>query len=249
MAAEEPHLELTTGTGPEPTTGTGPEPTTGTDPEQGDSEGFDRVRRGFAPDQVAEYLKGVAAKVLMLEARLEETRNERDAARAELAAARPDPYEGVSERVTELMRAFDHQVGDLQREAQAEADRVLLDVRTDADRILDQAREQAELITADAREEAERTQARAQLNEAEAQVLAERIVADARDEANRAESDIAVMRNSTLETFRDIRGRTLTALGELEKVIEAGAMPEDVVIVDEAEELSPFTPPQPRPDL
>jgi len=240
MAAEEPHLE----------------PMTGTVPEHEGSEGFDRVRRGFAPDQVAEYLKGVAAKVLMLEARLEETRdelfetrNERDAARAELAAARPDPYVGVSERVTELMRAFDHQVGDLQREAQAEADRVLLDVRTDADRILDQAREQAELITADAREEAERTQARAQLNEAEAQVLAERIVADARDEANRAESDIAVMRNSTLETFRDIRGRTLTALGELEKVIEAGAMPEDVVIVDEAEELSPFTPPQPRPDL
>lgn len=240
MAIEEPDLE----------------PTTGKDLEPEESEGFDRVRRGFAPDQVAEYLKQVAAKVLMLETRLEETRNElfearneRDAARADLAAARPDPYEGVSERVTQLMRAFDHQVGDLQREAQAEADRVLLDVRTDADRILDQAREQAELITADAREEAERTEARAQLNEAEARVLADRLVSDAREEANRTESEIAAMRNSTLETFRDIRSRTLTALGELEKVIDRGAIPEDVVIVDEAEELSPFTPRQvPRPD-
>lgn len=241
MAVEEPDLESTDGT----------------DHEHDDSEGFDRVRRGFAPDQVAEYLKRVAAKVLMLETRLEETRNElfdarieRDAARAELAAARPDPYEGVSQRVTELMRAFDQQVGDLHRDAQAEADRVLLDVRTDADRILDQAREQAESITADAREEAERTRARAQLDEAEARVVADRLVADAREEANRAESDIAGMRNATLESFRDIRSRTLAALGELESVIEHGAMPERVVIVDEADELSSYPPPQMgRPDL
>ena len=241
MAVEEPELELTNGT----------------DRGHAELEGFDRVKRGFAPDQVADYLKQVAAKVLMMETRLEETRNElfearneRDAARAELAAARPDAYQGVSERMTELMRAFDQQVGDLHRDAQAEADRILLDVRTDADRILDQAREQAESITADAREEAERTRSRAQLDEAEARVLADRIVADAKEEANRAESDIAIMRNSTLESFRDIRSRTLAALGELESVIEHGAMPERVVIVDEADELSPYPPPQMgRPDL
>jgi cell division septum initiation protein DivIVA len=241
MALEEPDLE----------------PTTGTDPERGQSDGFDRVRRGFAPDQVAEYLKRVAAKVLELESRLEETRDElmdarreRDAARAELATSRPDPFDGVSQRVTELVRTFDQQVGDLQRDAQAEADRVLLDVRTDADRILQQAREEAELITADAREEADRTRARAQLDEAEARVLADRIVADAKEEANRAESDIAAMRTSTLESFRDIRSRTLAALGELESVIENGALPERVVIVDDAEEPAPYPFPEvPRPDL
>lgn len=241
MAVEEPDLE----------------PMNGTDPERDASDGFDRVRRGFAPDQVAEYLKRVAAKVLELETRLEETRDElvdarteRDAARAELAASRPDPYDGVSERVTELVRTFDQQVGDLQRNAQAEADRVLFDVRTDAERILDHAREEAERITAEARDEADRTRARAQLDEAEAHVLADRIVADAKEEANRAESDVAAMRTSTLESFRDIRSRTLAALGELESVIEHGAMPERVVIVDDADEPSPYAPPQvPRPDL
>jgi hypothetical protein len=37
---------------------------------------FDTVRRGFAPDQVAGYLKRVATSILSLESRLEETRNE-----------------------------------------------------------------------------------------------------------------------------------------------------------------------------
>lgn len=241
MAAEEPDLE----------------PTDGTEGDHLASENFDRVRRGFAPDQVAEYLKRVAASVLTLESRLEETRDElsdarleRDAARADLASSRHDPYDAASERVTELMRTFDQLVDDLQREAQAEADSVLIDVRTDADRIIVQAREEAERITTDAREEAERTRARAQLDEAKARVLADRVVADAKEEANRAESDVAAMRSSTLETFRDIRSRTLAALGELESVIQHGAMPEPVVVVDDTDEPAPYAPPLvPRPDV
>lgn len=241
MAVEEPDLEQTKGM----------------DGDQVESKSFDRVRRGFAPDQVAEYLTRVTSSVMAMESRLEETRNElldarreRDAARAELASSRHDPNEAVSERVTDLMRTFDQQVGNLQREAQAEADRVLLDVRTDADRILVQAREEAERIRADARDDAERTRAKAQLDEAEARGLAERIVADAREQANRAESDVAAMRTTTLESFRDIRRRTLAAIGELESVIELGAMPESVVVVDDADEVPPFPPPLvPRPDM
>ena len=38
--------------------------------------GFETVRRGFAPEQVAGYLKRVATQVLSLEARLSETRSE-----------------------------------------------------------------------------------------------------------------------------------------------------------------------------
>jgi cell division septum initiation protein DivIVA len=240
MAVEEPTLE----------------PTKEPDNDRVELQGFDRVRRGFAPDQVTEYLKRVGARVLTLESELEETRNqlsdasrERDAARAELASSSRDEYEGVSERVTELMRTFDQQVDDLQRVAQAEADSVILDVRTDADRIIVQARDEAERITADAREDAERIRASAKLDEAEARGVAERIVADARGEANRTESDLAVMRRSTLESFREIRSRTLAALGELESVIERGARLEPVVVVAEAGELAPsLPPPVPRPD-
>jgi cell division septum initiation protein DivIVA len=240
MAIEEPHLG----------------PTSSTDGTL-ESDGFDRVRRGFAPDQVAEYLKRVATKVLTLESTLEQTRNElsetrreRDAARAELASSRHDPHENVSDRVTELMRTFDQQVDALEREAQAEADRVLLDVRADADRIIGQAREEADRITTAAREEAERARTRAESGEAEARILAQRILREAKEEANRTESDVAAMRNSTLEAFRQIHTRALAALAELESAIESGAMPEPVVVVDEADELAPSAPPQmPRPDL
>jgi len=119
---------------------------------------FDTVRRGFAPDQVAGYLKRVATSVLSLESRLEETRNElldarreRDDARAALAASAAAPHIVASQHVTELVRGFDDQVGGLLRDAEAEAGRVQSDVRTEAGRILAHAREEADRIVAEAR--------------------------------------------------------------------------------------------------
>ena len=41
-----------------------------------------------------------------------------------------------------------------------------------------------------------------------------------------------------LDTFRDIRERTITALGEVEAVIESGSTYDRVVIVDEVVELA-----------
>jgi UDP-N-acetylglucosamine 2-epimerase len=53
-----------------------------------------------------------------------------------------------------------------------------------------------------------------------------------------------------LETFRDIRDRTVTALGEVEAVIEREASSDAVVVVGDADELaSADGPPVPRPDL
>ena len=65
----------------------------------GPESNFDTVRRGFAPDQVAGYLKRVATGVLSLESRIEgiriellEARRERDEARAALEASDADPH-------------------------------------------------------------------------------------------------------------------------------------------------------------
>ena len=220
--------------------------------------GFDTVRRGFAPDQVAAYLKRVATSVLSLEARLEETRSElletrreRDSARAALdASGGPDPYESVSERVTGLVRSFDHQVGGLLRDAEVEAERVLSEVRTEADRILAEARDEAERLVAEARVEADRTRAGAQTLEQESRIRAGHLILEAREEADRAENDLAALRGSMLDTFRDIRERTIVALGQVEAVIETGAAPDQVVVVDGPDELAPAdVPPYPRPDL
>ena len=207
---------------------------------------FDTVRRGFAPDQVAEYLQRVATFVLSLEARLTETmselletKRERDDARAALeASAAQDPNDGASDRVTELVRTFDHEVSGLLRDAEIEAERLRSDVRMEADRILVLARQEAKRVIGEADAEAERMRADARMLERESQIRAGRLIIEAREEADRAESHLGTVRGRMLDTFRDIRERTITALGEVEAVIESGATHDRLVIVDEAVELA-----------
>ena len=219
---------------------------------------FDTVRRGFAPDQVAGYLKRVATSVLSLESRLEETRNEllearreRDRALAALeTSAGPDQHAAASEHVTDLVRSFDDQVVRLLRDAEAESGRELSDARTEAGRILTQAREEAreeaDRIIAQANEEAERTRLDAQAKEQEA-LQAARSVLEANDRALR---HLGVMRETTLEMIQDIRDRTVTALGEVEAMIEEGISSDPVVVVGDADEPTLGEVPQvPRSDL
>jgi len=210
------------------------------------SSEFDTVRRGYAPDQVAEYLQRVAALVLSLEAEISEktselleTKRERDEARAALeASAARDPNDGASDRVTQLVQTFDHEVSGLLRDAEIEAERLRSDVRMEADRILALAREEAKRFIAEADAEAERIRADARMLERESQIRAGRLIIEAREEADRAESHLGTVRGRMLDTFRDIRERTITALGEVEAVIESGATSDRVVIVDEAVELA-----------
>jgi DivIVA domain-containing protein len=207
---------------------------------------FDTVRRGYAPDQVAEYLQRVAALVLSLEAELSEktselleTKRERDDARAALeASAARDPNDGASDRVTELVQTFDHEVSGLLRDAEVEAERLQSDVRMEADRILAHAREEAKRVLGEADAEADRIRADARMLERQSQLRAGRVILEAREEADRAESHLATVRGRMLETFGDIRERTITALGEVEAVIQSGATSDRVVIVDEAVELA-----------
>jgi cell division septum initiation protein DivIVA len=212
---------------------------------------FDTVRRGFAPDQVAEYLQRVTTLVLSLEARLSEmtselleTKRERDEAREALeASAAQDPNDGASDRVTDLVRTFDHEVSGLLRDAEIEAERLRSDVRMEADRILALARQEAKRVIGEADAEAERMRADARMLERESQIRAGRLIIEAREEADRAESHLGTVRGRMLDTFRDIRERTITALGEVEAVIESGAASDRVVIVDEAVELAGDEPP------
>ena len=221
----------------------------------GPESNFDTVRRGFAPDQVAGYLKRVATGVLSLESRIEgvriellEARRERDEARAALEAA--DPNVAASQHVTGLVRGFDDQVGGLLRDAEMEAGRVQSDVRAEAGRILAKAREEADRIVAEARAEAERTRADVQTEEQEARIRAARSIYQARQENDRASRDLSALKETMLETFRGIRDRAVVALDEVEAAIEKEAASDPVVIVEDADELASSEVPQvPRPDL
>lgn len=218
---------------------------------------FDTVRRGFAPDQVADYLSAIASKVLSLESRLRETRDEllrtrreRDDARAASEArAEQDPNGEASERVMALVRTFDNEVQQLHRDAEMEAERVLSEVRTESERVLAQARDEAQRIVAEARAEAEAIRADAQTEEQQARLRVGRMMNEARQEADRARTDLADLKESTLQRFRDIRERTLMALGELEAVIEKQDTSDTVVVVEDMEAARADGPQVPRPDL
>jgi cell division septum initiation protein DivIVA len=225
---------------------------------------FGRAWRGFDRGQVTHYLDTVSTSVQSLESRvrkaeaeLREARRERDAARQALeASARPDPFEGVSTHVAQLVRSFDEQVDGLRRDAEVQAEGTLEEVRAEGERILTRARKEGERIAAearadaereleDARAEAERIRAEAERIRAEAEVEEEvarsragNLIHNARQEADRIEFSMAALKESTLEEFRGIRDRTLAALGELQIAIDGGASSGDVVVIEDPKQVT-----------
>jgi uncharacterized membrane protein YqiK len=120
-----------------------------------------------------------------------------------------------------------------------EAIKLRADAEADAIRVTDDARAEADRIAAEARAGAARTRADAQTKEQEA-LRAARSVQEARQEIDRASMDLGAMKETILETFRDIRDRTVMALGEVDAVLEKWASSGPVVVVGDADE--PATP-------
>lgn len=182
-------------------------------------------------------------------------------------AKESEPFAQVASEITDLMERFVEEFRAARHDAQVAADsaqtanadaqrirqeavKLRADAEADAIRVADDARAEADRIVAEARAGAERTRADAQTKEQEA-LRAARSVRQARQEIDRASMDLGAMKETILETFRDIRDRTIMALGELDAVIEKWASSEDpVVVVGDADESAPTDGPQvPRPDL
>jgi cell division septum initiation protein DivIVA len=114
-------------------------PTGSTDPV------FRTVKRGFDPDQVLEYLRGLGERVQGLEGQLDQAH--RDLAEARRQASAPsDPYAGVSSHVADLLRGFDHEVDRARAKAEADAGRIQAEAKARADLELEQARGEAERV-------------------------------------------------------------------------------------------------------
>lgn len=113
---------------------------------------FASVRRGYDPDQVRDYLEGVATQVETLERELREVRmiaETAGAAPAAAATAQPatpasDPYEELGKRVAGLIATADQEALRLVDEAKTDSSRVLNEARAEADRIRTDAQSQAE---------------------------------------------------------------------------------------------------------
>ena len=119
---------------------------------------FKVVRRGFDQEEVLAHLRLVRARLSDLESRLdraqhdlkgleqartdlEQAKNDLERSRAEIEELRQerdsnpadrDPYEGVSEHVMELIRAFDREVERSRGRAELVASGIVAEARTEA---------------------------------------------------------------------------------------------------------------------
>ena len=111
---------------------------------------FASVRRGYDPDQVRDYLTGVATQVETLERELREARLTAETTEAapapQVAAPTADPYEELGKRIAGLVATADQEAIRLVDEAKTDSSRILQEARTEADRIRTDAQSHAEEV-------------------------------------------------------------------------------------------------------
>jgi len=194
---------------------------------------FATVFRGYDPNQVLEYLSGVAdhvealeSKVQQLEFELKESRRQGIALQDKVSGGQ-DPYDTISARVADLVRMFDQDVERLRAEAEAEVQRLLADAGTEGERLL-----------ADARTEAERTRLDAQDKAAETRADAERTLREARIETEHALSSLTSRRDALVGELRILRDRILDTVKGLQTTID-GSGGDHVVMLEDARKGEP----------
>lgn len=181
-------------------------------------------------------------------------------------AKESEPFAQAASQISELMEGFVEEfraarhdalvAADSARTANADAQHIRQeavklrgDAEADAIRVADEARAEADRIIAEARAKVERARADAQTRERET-LRAARSVHEARQEIDRASRELGAMKETILETYRDIRDRTIMAFGAVDAVIEKWASSDPVVVVGDADEPALTDVPQvPRLDL
>jgi cell division initiation protein len=187
---------------------------------------FATVRRGYDPDQVREYLQGVAGQVETLERELRGQRKETKAGPATtggppappagqvMAPATPtatappkmpspaapaqDPYEVIAKRFAGVLATADKEATAALAEAKAEADRILKEARSEADRIK---------LDAQARAEQAKQQGTDSLTEA-------------KREAEKILGSLSERRESLVTQMHDMQSKLLSVAKELEASID-----------------------------
>jgi cell division septum initiation protein DivIVA len=204
---------------------------------------FAIVRRGFDPHQVSEYVRTMDRIVEVLDERVLELESETDGVHGTLEAGAPseeprDPYEEVSARVTDVIRAFDQDVERMRNEAKAEAERIVQEANVEANRSsrdIEKRRSEAtaevEGMLAEARAESDRIRVDAQGKAEDIRGRAERFLEDARAKAEALLSDLESQRRSLLAEIRALHDRMLESAKDLEPVLND--QPADEVVVAE----------------
>jgi DivIVA domain-containing protein len=159
---------------------------------------FVTIRRGYDPEQVREFLERVAVQVQQMEGMIRDARLEAEAALRASAEPRVDPYQQLSARLTDVIRAADEAAERVRREAGEDAERMLSEARADADRVRTDAQAKAE----------------------EARASAERALREARDQADRTIAGLSTRRETLVDQLAQMQARLLGVAEQLESAIQ-----------------------------
>jgi DivIVA domain-containing protein len=176
-------------------------------PERIREQEFERVRSGYDPDQVQEYLGRVADVVESLEKDLRDARAQRDNLRHRLAKARDDAYEQLAHRMATVLGAADHQAEKIRLEAEQEATSQVQEARKEADRFRRDA--QAEVLRI--RREGEQ------------------VLRTVRAEVEDVVGGLVARRSALLTELRAMRERLSAIVGDLDAVTSAAPAMPDIV--------------------
>jgi DivIVA domain-containing protein len=181
---------------------------------------FATVRRGYDPDQVREYLQGVAGQVETLERALREQRKTTPsespgdglapataptapAPDAAIAMPSPDAYEEIAKRFAGVLETADKEASAAVAAAKTEATRIVEEARSEADRIRLDAQSKAEA----AKQESSDT------------------LANAKREADQILGSLAERRESLVSQMHDMQTKLLSVAKDLETSL--GDAPEE----------------------
>jgi DivIVA domain-containing protein len=192
---------------------------------------FATVRRGYDPDQVREYLQGVAGQVETLERELRGPRKETKAqgsatpggppappvttgqvmtpatpAATTPAPTMPSPAAPAQDPYEVIAKRFAGVLATADKEATA----ALAEAKAEADRILQEARSEADRIKLDAQGRAE--QAKQQGTDS---------LAEAKHEAERILGSLSERREALVTQMHDMQSKLLSVAKELESSIDA----------------------------
>ena len=214
------------------------------DPKQIRGRRFARVRKGYDPDQVRDFLDEVATWMEQLESELQTAQDE-----AEAISRRPgpDPYEQVGSHFAELIRGAEEHAVRVQREAEEESGRQLAaaqqkaaamrsEAEAQAARIRTEAEEGADRITRQAHEEGTQLRAEAHAALERARAEAEATLAGLGEERDRLLADIGGARMQLSAALTRLDGFLQEQEGKPESSVPAPALPSSVDLTEAAGE-------------
>jgi DivIVA domain-containing protein len=213
------------------------------DPERIRLRSFARVRKGYDPEQVHEYLGRVAETVQGLLEEVDELRERavagegggeagtgHEAVPGGVSAETKDPYAELAQRMADVLRT-----------AELHAERVRTEGEQQIQKMLEEARSEAAQLRQTAVEDAERTRKRAEEDAEGIRGSAAEALDTAKAETEPILTGLAERRHHLVSELQSTRERLVTIVEQLQEAAEQ-EVPAPEALIPEAEELPPAPP-------